>query len=67
MILPSWFNKEYILINNIGYNFFSFIKKNYLFKKILVIESKNISLIKRIFFKFFNINFNSKKRLTKKI
>ena len=66
MILPSWFNKEYILINNIGYNFFSFIKKNYLFKKILVIESKNISLIKRIFFKFFNINFIQKKDLLKK-
>ena len=27
MILPSWFNKEYILINNIGYNFFLLLKK----------------------------------------
>tara|TARA_E500000178_G_C17037425_1_gene764254 strand:+ start:5871 stop:7517 length:1647 start_codon:yes stop_codon:yes gene_type:complete len=66
MVLPLKFKKEYILINNIGYNFFTFIKKYYLFKRILVIESKNISFLKKIFFKCFNINFIKKENLFKK-
>ena len=64
MILPLKFKSEYILINNIGYNFFTFIKKNYLFKKILVIENQNISFFKKIIFKILNINFIQKKYLS---
>ncbi len=66
MILPSRFKNDYILINNIGYNFFSLIKKNYLFKKILVIDSENISILKRKIFRILNIHFIRKENLSEK-
>lgn len=61
--------KKYIVLNNLGYNFFRIVK--FFFKKkirLLILEENKINNLKRIIYKYFGVSFfNPVKKKIKKI